>query len=146
LLLLYTYCSFFYTEFLISLSLVLQKKIKLNRGQVLAAAVDATGLNKEEVATKAGYSRSAYYKHISNPHLEYHILMAYGKAIRHDFTEEFPEMPKYLLEEPDEIYGKPKSLDEAIHLLDQWKNKYLDLLEKYKQLIEEKMEKKDQSR
>ena len=114
---------------------------KVNRGQLLAAAVEATGLNKEVVAKKAGYSRSAYYKHIENPELDYYILMAYGKAIKHDFTDELPDMPRYMLEEPDEIYGRPKTLEEALILLDQWKNKYLELLEKYKGLIEEKVEK-----
>ncbi|HWC52057.1 MAG TPA: helix-turn-helix transcriptional regulator [Chitinophagaceae bacterium] len=118
------------------------RRTKLNHGQVLAAAVEATGLNKEDVARKAGYSRSAYYKHIENPDLDFHILIAYGKAINHDFTNEFPEMPKYLLEEPDEIYGKPATLEEALKLLAQWKDKYLDLLEKYKALMEEKMAKK----
>jgi hypothetical protein len=127
---------------LISLSSVIHKRTKLNRGQVLAAAVEATGLNKEDVAKKAGYSRSAYYKHIENPNLDFHIMIAYGKAISYDFTNEFPEMPKYLLEDPDEIYGKPRTLEEAIQLLEQLKNKYLDLLEKYKVLMEEKMEKK----
>ena len=121
---------------------VTRKRTKLNRGQVLATAVEASGLGKEEVANKAGYSRSAYYKHIENPNLDYHILIIYGKAIKYDFTEEFPDMPKYLLEEPEEAYGKPKTLEEAIKLMELWKNKYLELLEKYNRLIEERMEKK----
>lgn len=119
-----------------------RKKTKLNRGQVLAAAVEASGLGKEEVANKAGYTRSAYYKHIENPNLDYHILISYGRAIRYDFTEEFPDMPKYMMEEPDEVYGKPKTLEEAMKLTDIWKNKYLELLEKYNRLIEEKMNRK----
>src|SRR6185436_21189543 len=77
---------------------------RLHRGQVLAIAVERSGMGKEEAAKKAGYSRSAYYKHIENPDLSYYILIDYGKAIRHDFTEEFPDMPKYLVEEPEEIY------------------------------------------
>ncbi len=119
-----------------------RKKTKLNRGQVLAAAVEASGLGKEEAAKRAGYTRSAYYKHIENPNLDDHILIAYGKAIKYDFTEEFPGMPKYMLEEPDDAYGKPKSLEEAIKMIDVWKHKYLELLEKYNRLIEERMEKK----
>jgi len=121
---------------------VTRKRTKLNRGQVLATAVEASGLGKEEVANKAGYSRSAYYKHIENPNLDYHILIIYGKAIKYDFTEEFPDMPKYLLEEPEEAYGKPKTLEEAIKIMELWKNKYLELLEKYNRLIEARMEKR----
>ena len=119
-----------------------RKKTKLNRGQVLAAAVEASGLGKEEAAKKAGYTRSAYYKHIENPNLDDHILIAYGKAIKYDFTEVFPDMPKYMLEEPEEAYGRPKTIEEALKGIDLWKNKYLELLEKYNTLIEEKMGKK----
>ena len=118
------------------------KKTRLHRGQILAAAVKASRLNKEKVAVKAGYSRSSYYKHIVNADLDFHILIAYGKAISHDFTEEFPEMPKYILEDPEETYSKTITIEEAIRQRDQWKDKYLDLLEKYNRLIEERMEKK----
>ncbi|HEX7844212.1 MAG TPA: helix-turn-helix transcriptional regulator [Chitinophagaceae bacterium] len=115
-----------------------KRNSRSNRGQVLATAVEATGLKKENVAKKAGYSRSAYYKHIESPDLDYSILIAYGKAINHDFTDEFPDMPKYLLSEPDEIYGRPKTLEEAIALIMQWKNKYLELVDKYNRLLEER--------
>jgi len=121
---------------LISLPPLKNKKTKLHRGQILATAVESTGLNKEEVASKAGYSRSSYYKHIENADLEFHILIAYGKAIRHDFTEEFPEMPKYVIEDPEESYGKTLTLEEAIRQRDIWKDKYIELLEKYNQMIE----------
>ena len=119
-----------------------KKKTKLNRGQILAAAVEASGLGKEEAAKKAGYTRSAYYKHIENPNLDDHILIAYGKAIKYDFTEEFPDMPKYMMEEPEEAYGKPKTIDEAVKIIELWKNKYLELLEKYNRMIEERMGKR----
>jgi hypothetical protein len=119
---------------------VATKRTKLNRGQILATKVEASGINKSAVAGRAGYTRSAYYKHIENPNLDYHILMAYGKAIRHDFTEEFPDMPRYMVDEPEFLYGKPKSLEEAIQQSEFWKNKYLELLEKYNKMIEEKIE------
>src|ERR1700730_8983913 len=110
---------------LISLPPLKKKKTKLNRGQILAAAVG--GLNKELIAKKAGYSRSSYYKHIENPNLDFHILIAYGKALKHDFTEELVDMPKYLLGDPDEEYRNPLTLDEANRQRDHWKDKYLDL-------------------
>ena len=97
----------------------------------------------QEAAKKAGYSRSAYYKHIENPNLEYHILMAYGKAIGHDFTEEFPDMPKYLVEDPEhEIFKTPKTFEDAVRLMETWKGKYVELIEKYNRLLEERTIKK----
>lgn len=138
-LILFTFCIFFYTKFLLFLPSVPVKKTKLNRGQVLETAVKASGLGIEEAAKKAGYTRSAYYKHKDDPNLDYHILILYGKAIKYDFTEEFPDMPKYLMEEPEEGYSKPRTLEDALKLLEQWKNKYLELLEKYNRMMEEKM-------
>ena len=113
--------------------------MKLNRGQILATAVEASGINKEKVARRAGFSRSAYYKHVANPNLSYHILIEYGKAIQHDFTEEFPDMPKYVLEDPESKYGNPLTIEQAIKQRDQWKDKFYDLLEKYNTLMEEKL-------
>lgn len=111
----------------------------MNRGQILATIVGSSKLTKSEAAIRAGYTRSSYYKHIENPELDYHILMAYGKAIGHDFTEEFPDMPKYVLEESEAAYGQPKTIEEAIQQKEIWKNKYLELLEKYNRLMEEKL-------
>jgi hypothetical protein len=116
-------------------------KKHMHRGQLLESAVKASRLNIEYVAGKANYSRSAYYKHITEPNLDYYILAAYGKALKHDFTEALPDMPKYLVEEPGEDYGKTPTLKEVQKQRDQWKEKYYELLEKYNKLIEEKMKK-----
>ncbi|MGV3528116.1 MAG: hypothetical protein ACO1OO_04405 [Flavisolibacter sp.] len=118
----------------------------IDRGQILKNAVDASRLSKELVARKAGYTRTSYYKHIADPDLPFHILAAYGKAIRHDFTQELADMPKYLLEDPSENYDKEMSLTEAIKQIDYWKGKYIDLLEKYNDMIEEKMLEKKTSK
>lgn len=117
-----------------------KKKTKLNRGQVLSTAVEASRINKEKVAVKAGYSRSSYYKHISNPDLDFHILAAYGKAIGYDFSDQFPEMPRYMVYDPEENYQSPQTIAEAIVQRDAWKDKYYELLEKYNILMEEKLE------
>lgn len=107
---------------------------------MLSSVVESTRINKEKVAVKAGYSRSSYYKHISNPDLDFHILTAYGKAIQYDFTEQFPDMPKYMVYDPEENYDAPKSLDDALKQRDSWKDKYYDLLEKYNSMMEEKLQ------
>ena len=96
-------------------------------------------MKKEDAARKANYSRSAYYKHIKNPGLDYHILIDYGKAIKHDFTEDFPDMPKYLLEDPEEeIHNTPKTFEEAVKLMEMWKRKYVELIDRHTRLLEER--------
>ena len=90
----------------------------------------------EIVAKKAGYRRSTYYNHIKEPNLDWEKLERYGIALQHDFTEDIPEMNKYVLQEPPAKYT-PRTFEEAIKQLDQARNKYDQLNEKYIQLIEE---------
>jgi hypothetical protein len=109
-------------------------KRHIHRGQLLEAAVRASRQKVTVVIERAGYSRSSYYKHRNEKDLGYHILTRYGQALKHDFREDLPEMPKYMIEEPEEQYGKALTLQEAIRQRDQWKDKYYDLLELYHNL------------
>ena len=127
---------------MIPLTLLKSKKTKLHRGKILSAAVKQSRYTKVKAAHRANYSRSSYYKHIADPDLDFDILARYGKAIGYDFTEEFPEMPKYILEDPQESYPKPLTIEQLIRDRDHWKDKYVELLERYNRQIEERMEKK----
>jgi len=121
----------------ISLGCLKKKLNSLHRGQLLEDAVKASRLKKEDVAARAGYKRTSYYKHIKEPDLPYHILMSYGKAIKYDFAEFLPDMPKYMIEEADPQYNQPANLEEARRLIDHWKTKYIDLLERFNSVIDE---------
>ncbi len=94
-------------------------------------------MKKGDVAVKAGYSRSAYYKHVAQPDLKFHILVNYGKALKYDFTEEFPEMSKYSLH--DSGSDEPRTIGDALKQRDEIQRKYNELLEKYNVLLEEKL-------
>jgi len=142
---LYIFCTlkkhfwyFFYTVVFISLTPLKKSKAYIHRGHILKDAVEATRFKKGDIAAKAGYTRSSYYKHILDAELPYHILAAYGKALKIDFTDELPEMPKYLIEEKDTLYTKGMTIEDLLKQVEYWKDKYIELLEKYNRLIEEK--------
>ena len=109
----------------------------IHRGEILKAAVKKNKLKITQVAKKSGISRGTFYNHIEDPNLPFDILERYGKILGYDFTADIPEMAKYSLEEPVEIYGHPATIEEAIQQRDYWKNKYISLLEKHQRLIEE---------
>jgi len=109
----------------------------IHRGEVLQGAVRKHKLKITQVVKKLGISRGTFYNHVEDPNLPFEILERYGKALGYDFTADIPEMAKYTLEEPSEVYGQPSTLEEAIKLGEYWKNKYIVLLEKHQRLIEE---------
>jgi hypothetical protein len=110
-----------------------------HRGEILRAAAEKGGMNITVLARKAGYSRTSYYNHIMEPELSYDILLAYGKAMKHDFSSQLPEINKSLVEEDTEDYTRPTTMEQALKLADKWKAKYYALLEKYNQMLEEKL-------
>ena len=110
----------------------------IHRGEVLNAVVKRSGLKVSDVTKRAGYSRASFYNHISIPDLSYDILDVYGRVLNYDFSEEFPEMIKYVaFMEPTVEYGNSDQLRKEIN---RWKDKYFVLLEKYNILIEEKLQ------
>lgn len=113
------------------------KKTIIHRGELLKAIVKRSDLNISQITRKAGYSRASYYLHINRGDLPFEILEVYGKALSYDFSEELPEMIKYVSYlEPAQEYLNPQ---QAIREKDRWRNKYFELLEKYNLLIEEKL-------
>jgi hypothetical protein len=120
---------------------VKSKRTTKHRGEILQAVIESSGYSIVAAAERAGYSRSSYYYHIMDPDLSFEILQKYGKAINYDFRNDFPDMSQHVLEEDDAKYIKPTNLEQAIREIDRWREKYFELLEKYGQLLEEKLKK-----
>lgn len=110
---------------------------KQHRGRILAFAVQNSGLTRTEAARRAGYSRSAYYKHIEISDLSFHILEEYGRGLHHNFADDIPGMPQFVLEDPEARYfDEVKGFDDAIRQGAYWRKKYFALLERHNDLLE----------
>ncbi len=113
-------------------------KQSVHIGKLLQAAVKKTGLNIDVVTKKAGYKRGTYYLHIKQKNLDAGILKKYARAIGYDFSNELPHIMNTVFEEEDHVYKKqPLTLDEAIKQINEWKEKYYTLMEKYLKYVEQ---------
>lgn len=94
------------------------------------AAVKSSAIKITELVKRLKISRRTYYNHISDQKLPFDVLEEYGKVLRHDFTQDIPEMKQYAFEEPEVRYGKrPINLHEAIEHIDYWRAKYYEVME-----------------
>lgn len=114
------------------------KRKKIHRGSLLEAAVKSSSIKISQMVKRMNISRGTYYNHINDPQLSYEQMAAYGKELKYDFTQDIPEMKKFLFEEPEAMYQAPKNLKEAIEQRDYWREKYYQLMEKYHKDIIEK--------
>lgn len=115
-------------------------KRNINRGRLLDHAVRNSGLSISKVAERAHYSRGSFYIHRKDPKLPFHILAVYGKVIKYDFSYDIPEMIErgfMYLEQPEELYGEPETFEEAIEQRNRWKDRCIQVQEKYQKLLEE---------
>jgi hypothetical protein len=115
------------------------KKTTVHRGETLQAAIGKSDLTIKQITTRAHFSRSSYYNHIADPNLPIEVLVKYGKVLKHDFTQDIPGMEKYQFNDEIVPRPQPKTFDEAIVDRDYWRDKYIQLLEKYNAVMEGKV-------
>ena len=95
-----------------------------HRGEIIKKAIEDSGLSVVKVASLSGVPRATIYTIFDqdNPKLDHVIKI--GKALRHDFSESFPELSKNTTLQQD---------DENLT----WRLKYYELMEKHMALLEE---------
>lgn len=71
---------------------------------------------------------------MDDPELSIDHITQYGHALDYDFSKDFPEI-LYVLREPPAEYGATKSYDELKDAAEYWKDKYIDILERYNALL-----------
>ncbi|HWK58144.1 MAG TPA: hypothetical protein VNQ80_12430 [Parapedobacter sp.] len=105
-----------------------------HRGEILSRVIREKNAKIAPLAKKMGIDRGTVYRHMDDPELSLDYITQYGKALDYDFSKDFPEM-LYVLREPPAEYGSAKSYDELKDAADYWKDKYIDILEKYNALL-----------
>jgi len=97
-----------------------------HRGEFLKAEVKKSGFKISALTRGAGYDRSSYYNHITDPFLPFRILYKYSKVLKQDFSMEFPEIKTFDDRTPSAI----QTLEEMEADRNFWKDKYFDLVDK----------------
>lgn len=114
--------------------------MSLNVGQVIERTVRADHIGVSELSRKLQVSRRTIYNWFHQERLSLDIICKIGSAIKHDFSKEFPDDFARLNGENsynDNLYmGGVGNSDEAYaNSVNYWMNKYINLLEKYNELL-----------
>jgi predicted transcriptional regulator len=107
-----------------------------HKGEIIEKAVRESGFSITRLANRMGKSRRWVYQIFESRTVPVDYILAIGKIIHHDFTEDIKElktykvsMAKQMMNEPAQAFGNDKEEVEY------WKNKYLAVLEKYNELL-----------
>lgn len=97
-----------------------------HRGEYLKAAVKKSGFKITALTQGAGYDRSSYYNHITDPFLPLRILYKYAKVLKQDFSKDFPEIKDFEERSSTTI----NTFEEMERDRNFWKEKYFELVDK----------------
>lgn len=110
-----------------------------SRGETVKKVVQESGLSITTLAKKINISRAQLYLDFGNPEMSWDRILAIGKVLKHDFSQEFKDLSAGLInlvnEEPapyvrelHECRGRLLTLqDQLIHALqtiDRYKERY----------------------
>lgn len=88
-----------------------------------------------KLAARLGKSRRWVYDAFQNRNLSIDVILEIGKVIFYDFSNDLLELKRFKINTQDSAQFTYQA-DETT--AEYWKNKYLDLLEKYNRMLEGK--------
>lgn len=107
-----------------------------HRGEIVEGAVRHSGYSITKLSFKLGKSRRWIYYAFENANMPIELIIEIGKIIHHDFSAEIKELKNYSTKIQDQTTNEPtKTYREQSKEIEIWKNKYLDILEKYNKLL-----------
>jgi hypothetical protein len=115
-----------------------------HRGEIVEKAVRESGYSITKLAERLGISRRHIYNLFDNAKIDWDTVSLIGTIIRYDFSKDFTELQAgNFASEPLVSYtagekgkGKP-GLKQLQMEVTYWKHKYIELLEKYNQMLQE---------
>jgi hypothetical protein len=103
-----------------------------HRGEIVEKVVRESGMPLTEIARRLNKSRRHIYNMFDNPNLSIDEIVEIGKIVNYDFSKEFTDVRSGVgvLSDSNEQYHANSS---------NWKEKYIELLEKYNKLLEQQL-------
>lgn len=117
-----------------------------HKGEILKKVIykycNMQGVSLTALAKKAGYDQSTPYRHFDRDDLPNHTILRWGKAMKHDFRKEFPELAEdweLISQEDRMIEPEGETAKEYEEKIEYWRTKYVDLLERHNELLMSKL-------
>ena len=107
-------------------------------GEIIERTIRRNGYSISELARLMKVNRRSIYNWFNQPKFKPDIIFKIGCALKHDFSNEFPEL--FSSEEFTRAFNNSKLTNtefftEEREKINYWKDKYINLLEDYNQIL-----------
>ncbi|MGI4870502.1 MAG: helix-turn-helix domain-containing protein [Janthinobacterium lividum] len=76
-----------------------------SRGEIVKKVIQESGLSISHVAKKIKLSRAQLYNDFTNPEMSWDRILAIGKVLKHDFSQEFNDLSVNLTSAVNDAVG-----------------------------------------
>ncbi len=80
-----------------------------SRGEIVKKVVQANGITIARLADRIGISRGQLYADLSNPDMSFDRILAIGKVLHYDFSQDFKDLPGTLVQLVNGVAGQHPS-------------------------------------
>lgn len=114
-------------------------KMDKHYGHIMERIIRRTGYSISELARLTNVNRRSIYNWFNQKNLKPEIIFRIGCALKHDFSEEFPEL--FTEEDFQNVSGKKTDEEGTVPTTftesgsSYWKDKYIHVLEEYNKLL-----------
>jgi len=107
-------------------------------GEIIERTIRRNGYSISELARLTKVNRRSIYNWFNQPKFKPDIIFKIGCALKHDFSNEFPEL--FSADDFQQAFANSKLINteilaEEIEKINYWKNKYINLLEEYNHML-----------
>ena len=113
--------------------------MEIHHGQIVERIIRRNGYSISEVARLTNVNRRSVYNWFSQQQLKPNIIFKIGYVLKYDFSDEFPGM--HVQDSDNSFKNIPLLQDAPVKkpaedlVPSYWKDKYINLLEKYNELL-----------
>jgi transcriptional regulator with XRE-family HTH domain len=116
----------------------MRKMMDKHYGEIIERTIRRNGYSISELARLTKVNRRSIYNWFNQPKFKPDIIFKIGCALKHDFSNEFPEL--FSAEDFQQAFANSKLINteilaEEIEKINYWKDKYINLLEEYNQML-----------
>ncbi|HWV70463.1 MAG TPA: helix-turn-helix domain-containing protein [Pseudosphingobacterium sp.] len=116
----------------------MRKTMDKHYGEIVERTIRRNGYSISELARLMKVNRRSIYNWFNQPKFKPDIIFKIGCALKHDFSNEFPEL--FSSEEFQNAFSNHKLLNSELlfeerEKINYWKDKYISLLEEYNQIL-----------
>jgi len=104
-----------------------------HHGKIIEYTLRKNDYNISDLAKSMNVNRRTLYNWFNHEKIKKEIVFRIGCIIRHDFSQQFPEM---FSSEEFSVINMPKKQQLLGDEGNRWRNKYLSLLEEYNKIVD----------